>query len=152
MITLTSIYKISTGEIVSSGGVMFDPDQKQNQIACALAPWGSETHALVESGSDAATQYVQVLAGVPTVVDKTPIQVALDKTTIMADGADIATLSGLPDPCSILIDDTDPLTETTTVNVTGGGFTFSTEDPGTYTFEVRGRFPFLPLKVEITAT
>jgi hypothetical protein len=77
--------------------------------------------------------------------------VEVNKTTLVADGVDSITLTGLPDPCQIIIDDPDPLVETTTTTVTGGGFVFVADDPGIYTVEVR-RWPFVPFKIEFTAT
>lgn len=150
MLTLTSIYKISTGEIVSSGGITFDPNQKNHQIDCAIAPWGADTHALVEEGSDPQSQYVQVLSDASVILDRPSLHISIDKTTISADGVDYLTLTGLPDPCEIIIDAPDPTVETTITEVSGGGFEFDATTPGLYTIEVK-RFPFLAFKIEITA-
>lgn len=155
MITQIAVYDLLTGEIISTGGIQFDDDLKEVQIAAALAPWGVETCGLYEGMAEASkeTQYVAVLDGVPALVDKPELLVFIenDKTTILADGVDETTLTGLPDPCEIIIDDPDPTVETQVVEVTGGGFVFTAEDPGVYSIEVV-RFPFLPWIVEITAT
>jgi hypothetical protein len=151
MTSPVTIYRTDTGEIVSSGGILLIAEFRDAQISAALAPWGSDNHDLLEVASDPNTQYVQVFNGVEIVVDKAVLQVAVDKTAITADGEDFATLTGLPNPCEIIIDDPDPTVETTTTQVFGGGFEFAAATPGVYTIEVR-RFPFLPWKVEITAT
>jgi hypothetical protein len=146
-----SIYRTDTGEVVSTGSIVFLDEFRATQISAALAPWGDDIHALVETASDPATQYIQVLDGIAEAVDKPELVVDIDKTEILADDEDFATLTGLPDPCEIIVDDPDPTVETTTTQVFGGGFEFAAATPGVYTIEVR-RFPFLPLKVEITAT
>jgi hypothetical protein len=148
--TPISIYDVRTGEIVATGGILLLPDFRDQQIAAALAPWGDTSHALVEADSDPGTQYIQTLNGIATVVAKPELAVSIDKFEILADGIDIATLTGLPDPCEIIIDDPDPTVETMTAEVSGGGFEFAAETPGVYTIEVR-RFPFLPWSVQIVA-
>lgn len=146
------IYKEDSGEIVSQVNVGFIDEFKDAQIAAMLAPWG-EGHALIEAEGNPDTHYVTTLgdrvlsaarhALIVTVLD--------DKTTLVADGVDSITLTGLPDPCDIIIDDPDPTVETTYSTVTGGGFVFIADDPGVYTVEVR-RWPFLPFKIEFTAS
>lgn len=147
-----AIYRIETGEIVSVGGIQFVPEFKEQQISAAIAPWGADSHALVEGEASADSHYVSVLDEQATVTDRPELIVIIedDKTTIQADGVDETTLTGLPNPCEIILDAPDPTVETQRIEVTGGGFIFSAETPGVYTIEVI-RFPFLPWKVEITA-
>lgn len=145
------VYNVDTGEIVDSGYVSVADDAKQAMLDARLVPWGAETHAIIETYGVPALHYVGTLGGEPAVMDRPPLVVQIDKTEIEAGGIDEAVLTGLPDPCEIIIDDPDPSVETTVTEVTGGGFIFAAENPGTYTVEVR-RFPFLPYKVEITAT
>ena len=147
-----TVYKKETGEIVQVGGFSSEPDFVEMNFAIKVDVYGGADHDVVDAPADPETHYVAVIDGVPTVVDKPELLVFVenDKTTIQADGVDETTLTGLPDPCEIIIDDPDPLVETQVIQVTGGGFIFTAEDPGVYSIEVV-RFPFLPWIVEITA-
>lgn len=145
-----TIYRPSSGEIITSGIVSGGADMNTRQIEANVSIYGDDC-AAVEVDSDPNTQYVQALSESPTVLDRPNLQVSIDKTSIIADGADYLTLTGLPDPCEIIVDAPDPTVETTITEVSGGGFEFEADTPGTYTIEVR-RFPFLPLKIEVTAT
>jgi len=149
--TTFTIYRLDSGEIVSAPTVVFPEDHRQAYRDAALAPWGAEEHAVVEAPSTPALHYVGTLGGEPAVLDRPAMQVQVSKLSIAAGGTDEAVLTGLPDPCSVVIDAPDPLVETTVQEVAGGGFVFAAADPGTYTVEVR-YFPFLPYEVEITAT
>lgn len=146
-----AVYRLDTGRIVSSGAIGTSDDLKDAQIAANLAVWGAEEHAAIEAQADAESHYVGTLGGEPAVLDRPNLMVRVDKTVIEAGGIDEAVLTGLPDPCEVVIDDPDPTVETTVAEVTGGGFIFAADNPGTYTIEIR-RFPFLPFKAEITAT
>ena len=153
MLTMIAIYELKTGEIKSTGGIQFDKDLKPAQIAAALAPWGTETHCLLEAeGATVDRHYVAILDGTAVLAERPELIVFTEdgKTTLQADGVDTIVLTGLPDPCEIIIDAPDPDVETTITTVTGGGFVFVADDPGTYTVEVR-RFPFLPFKIEFSA-
>src|SRR5688572_21612167 len=136
--TPVSIYRADNGEIVATGTILFHPEFREQQIAAYLAPWqfAAQPHALIEQQADPATQYIQVLDGIAEAVDKPELVVDIDKTEILADDEDFATLTGLPDPCEIIIDDPDPTVETTTTQVFGGGFEFAAATPGIYTIEV----------------
>jgi hypothetical protein len=151
-LTSVVIYKSATGEIVSSIEVGFVDEFKDAQIAAMLAPWG-EGHALIEAEGTPETHYVTTLGDTVISATRPELIVATvdDKTTLIADGVDSITLTGLPDPCDIIIDDPDPTVETTVTEVTGGGFIFTAADPGVYTVEVR-RWPFLPFSIEFTAS
>ncbi len=78
------------------------------------------------------------------VVIPRPTLSAFDKTSIAADGIDTATLSGLPDPCTILINGQEH-------TVTGGTLDLDADRPGTYRVEIR-HFPYRDFAQEITAT
>jgi hypothetical protein len=147
----TTIYRKETGEIVSTGLFLCEEEMVDINFAIRVDQYGGTDHDSIDAAADPDKNYVATLSGEPTVVDRPPLGVGLDKTAIAADGEDYATLTGLPDPCTIIIDDPDPTVETTTHTVAGGGFEFEAATPGVYTIEIR-RFPFLPLKVEITAT
>lgn len=64
-----------------------------------------------------------------------PMPATLDKTTITADDTDEATLTGLPDPCTVTIDET-------THKVTGGSLTITSPMPATYNITCRA-WPYL---------
>lgn len=67
-----------------------------------------------------------------------------DTTAIAADGADAATITGLPNPTRVLING---VPET----VTDGEIVFTTEEPGAYLIAI-DPFPSAPISVEITAS
>lgn len=146
------IFRKLTGEILSDGGIQFEEGHEESQIAAAVAPWGDDA-ALAKGVGRTGTHYVAILDGVPVVAERSPLIVSTqdDKTTLVADGEDSIVLTGLPDPCEIIIDDPDPDVETEVLSVPGGGFVFVADDPGVYTVEVR-RWPFLPFRIEFTAT
>lgn len=71
-------------------------------------------------------------------------QLVFDKTEILADGADAATLASLPDPCTVLVDG-DPH------EITGGRIEMVTTMPGVYVIEIEDPFPYQPFRAEVTA-
>lgn len=154
MIHYCTVFRTDTGEIVSYSNFSIndDPEAIAANYSVRARMYGETGYDYIPVESLPETQYVAMIDGEPELADKPILHVQIDKTEILADGEDIATLTGLPNPCTIIVDDDDPLTETSIVEVEGGGFTFSTEDPGPYSFEVRGRFPFLPWKTIVVAS
>lgn len=150
----TIIYETDTGRIVSVGSIQVDAEFLAGQTAAALAPWGADAHGIVVSGisADPARHYVVMLGDRTVVADRPDLIVSVldDRTTLQAGGQDGITLTGLPDPCEIIVDAPDADVETSVHAVSGGGFVFTAGDPGVYTVEVR-RWPFLPFKIEFTA-
>lgn len=144
-----TLFRLDTGEIVSSPYIGCSEDAKTLMIDANLAIWGRETHGVIEVESDARTNFVVTLDDLPTIADRPALFVNIDRTEIEL--GEFATLTGMPDPCRIVIDAADPTVETQTHDIEGGGFEFEPESPGTYTIEVN-RFPFLPWKAEVTAT
>lgn len=71
-------------------------------------------------------------------------QLAFDKTEILADGTDAATLANLPDPCTVLVDG-EPH------EITGGSIEMVTTMPGVYVIEIEDPFPYQPFRAEVTA-
>ena len=65
---------------------------------------------------------------------------SIDKTNILSDGVDKATISGLPDPCCISVNDVVSV-------VSGGTYSVSTSAQGTLSISLVGRYYMAPLKV-----
>lgn len=145
------IYRKDTGEIVSTGGITFHDEFRETQTAAALVPWGEDQYALAEFQGNPDVNYIGTIGGQIVLLDRPPVPYHVDKTTISAGGVDFATITGLHNPCEIVVDDPDPTVETTVYVVEDGGFEFAADVPGLYTIEVR-HFPFVPMKLEITAT
>jgi hypothetical protein len=61
----------------------------------------------------------------PTIHEKTEMQATIDKTEILSDGTDEATISNLPIPCTLSVNGD-------MYQVEDGEFSLSTEIPGTY--------------------
>jgi hypothetical protein len=73
----------------------------------------------------------------------------LDKTTIIADGLDTATLSGIPAGSSVRVTDSNGTTDYT---VNDGAMEITADEPGTITITVTPAFPYKPLTVTVTAS
>lgn len=71
-------------------------------------------------------------------------QLVFDKTEIIADGQDSATLTNLPDPCTVLVDGD-------AHEITGGRIEMVTTMPGVYVIEIEDPFPYQPFRAEVTA-
>lgn len=85
------------------------------------------------------------------IVNDTPVPLAaqpavLDKTSIIADGVDAATLSGLPNPSTVTL-----LNDYTETIVTDGTLVFTADVPGKYRLKVDA-FPYLDTEFTIDAT
>jgi hypothetical protein len=98
---------------------------------------------LYDGEADMATRYF--VAGVP--IDRPVMHITTDRTEIIADGADSATMTDIPEDARTLIDG--PVTAGP-FPVKGGILAFSADLPGHYTirFEL---FPYLPFEVAIHA-
>jgi hypothetical protein len=147
-----AIYKKDTGEIVQTGMISCDPFYIDMHFAARLDYYGGSTHDVVDAQADPSIHYITILDGQEIVTQRPELFATIqdNKRTLLADGTDTVVLTGLPDPCEIIIDDPDADVETTVQTVSGGGFVFTADDPGVYTIEIR-RFPFLPFKIEFTA-
>lgn len=149
----TTVYNKRTGQIVSTGYFSCEDSMVDINFAIRADQFGGADHDVIDSPADPEHQYVQTVDGSPVISERPPLRVFVQegRTTLQAGGEDTITLSGLPNPCEIILDDPDPVTPTQVLTVEGGGFVFAADDPGVYTVEVR-RFPFVPFKIEFTAT
>lgn len=71
----------------------------------------------------------------------------IDATEIVVSNEEAATITGLPDPCTVNV--TGP-TGYQSVSVEGGTLQFSAAIPGTYALQVEA-FPFLPMEFTVNA-
>ena len=152
MIHHVTIYRRDTGEIVQYSAFSCedgDHIHEADNINARLDFFGHETHSVITEPCDRFSEYVVQSDNGPMIVPRPTLRISVDKTAIVANGTDAATIRGLPSPCEMIQDPGEP--EEQRVNVTGGGFVFTAENPGTYQFRIE-RFPFLPLNLEFTAT
>jgi len=78
-----------------------------------------------------------------SLVPRSTLNATWSKTTIAANGTDAAVLSGLPDPCTVMIDG-EPH------EITGGSLEFAASSPGVYRISI-DEVQYLPEQWEITA-
>jgi hypothetical protein len=152
MINHISIYRKDTGEIVQYSAFSCEDGDyfgEADNINARLDFFGSDDHGIIMEPCDRFSQYVTVTQGKPVIIDRPTLRLVLSKETLVANGTDSITLSGLPNPCTVIRDPEEP--EEEVVTVTGGGFIFTAENPGMYRFRI-DRFPFLPLDLEFIAT
>lgn len=83
------------------------------------------------------------LAPFPFIVAKEPLPATVDKTTLAANGIEAVTISNLPAPARVQVDQA-------VYEVTDGIFEFTIALPGTYKVRAES-FPYLPKEWEITA-
>lgn len=101
-------------------------------------------NALLHTGElDGETHYLP--NGIPT--ERPAHAVTADKTTILANGEDIATISGIADPAIVEIAGPASFSP---FELTGGVLEFSACIPGDYEIRIEA-FPVLPAKVTIHA-
>lgn len=131
-----TLYKVDTGRI-RGGGHM--PEKGVDAMLWADA----SLRAIKGEWIKGNAQYIDVstLQPVPRP------ELGFDKTEIVADDTDVATLTGLPDPCVVRIDGT-------AHTITGGTLQISSPLPATYHVEItdENAFPAQALDVEIVAT
>jgi hypothetical protein len=146
-----TVFLISNGEVRACTHHSCDPDFKPVVLENILNFWGADEYGIIEADSDSTIHYIGTSGGSPARLDRPPVPYVIDKTTLVAGSGDFVTITGLHIPCTIVVDDPDPLVETATHTVEDGGFEFEPETPGVYVIEI-SHFPFLPARIEITAT
>lgn len=100
---------------------------------------------LVDDDPAASMNGIYIVDG--AITQRPDQQTTFDKTFIVANGTDIAVITGLPDPCDVEI--SGPV-EFETTPVTGGSLSFSSDVPGIYTIRITA-FPFRDFEVTIHA-
>lgn len=114
-------YDTSTGRIEANGSA--------DLLIDAQASLNSGKSILLHLQGSPDTQYVLGGSVVPRPV------LAFDKTSIAADDTDTATLTGLPDPCTVSIDGTE-------YEVTGGTLEITSALPAIYQIEITDEAAF----------
>lgn len=104
---LLSQFKVTNADILALQSL--GPDQAFNTT---VSHWG---------------QYVDLVT--EQAVDKADLGAVWDKSALTANGIDVATLSGLPIPCTVYLDDAPHI-------VVDGTFEFSANDVGEYKIRV----------------
>lgn len=133
-----TLYETSGGRVLAFGQTTIEAD--------ALARPSPGQDVLLGVQGQAVAEYVSggALTARPTA--------SLDKTTIAADGTDTATLSNLPDPCTVRVNGS-------AQNVAGGSLSITASKPATYEIEIRDdpannetAFPLQAFKATVEAT
>src|SRR5688500_16062261 len=115
-----TIYRIDTGEIVQTGMFDCDEDFVEMNFAARVNYYGGGTHDFIDARADPESQYVITLPEGAIITPRPILRVRVSKTTLVANGTDTITLSGFPNPCTIIKDYGEPEEESITVE--GGGF------------------------------
>ncbi len=149
-----SVYQLVDGRILFSG---YSSAIEEEAIAMARLQLGQfdplGEHEVIYENGDPTVHYVGYGEnGKRVIVSRPESRVLLDKTTIDADGIDVATFSLLPETGDIVIDDNVIDTDDPDPIVLSGQstWTFAADTPGTYTITVRS-FPTVDAVFEIEA-
>lgn len=150
-----AVYQMSDGRILFSGVASAIEEDAVSMARLQLEQFDPPgNHEVVYESAEPALHYVGYGEnGIRIVVSRPAHRVLLDKTTITADGVDIATFSQLPATGEILIDDGVLDTDDPDPVVLSGQntWTFAADTPGTYTVTIRS-FPTVDAVFEITAS
>lgn len=138
---LFAVYDLTTGRILRAGGCQEDTFDDQADPM--------ENEGVVVSPSDEVsetTHYVDLSGPEPEVVER-PV-LTFDKYEIVANGIDTATMTGLPSPVTVIVDEE----EDDGYVVTGGVLEVDALVPATYTILIDDPFPAQSFEGEIVAT
>jgi hypothetical protein len=103
----------------------------------------SEPYSFVLGEGDSKTQYIDTTKSPPVIRARPAMAIRQSKTTIIADGVDSMTLSGLPVPCDVTIGNS-------AYHVEDGELEWGTLMPRVYEIRVNA-FPYLEWSTEVTA-
>ena len=109
-------------------------------ILCTPSPWDRVSTEENWIGGNSNDRYQYVSNGL--IVARPVMPGTLDKTTIFADGQDVATISNLP-PCTLTVNGT-------AYEVTDGSLQVTSNIPKTFRIEVEA-FPCLPASFTVEA-
>lgn len=111
----------------------YDADGRiMNTGSAPESDWEKQAPRVIKCGPNIkdTTHYVGgIESGAPTVMQKRRLFVSWDKTQVLADGIEEATLTVLPTPCTVYVDGTATI-------VDDGSFEFAAADPGVYTIAI----------------
>ena len=134
-------YETATGKILGSfSGEEINADEHMNNF-----PNGSSKLDVtgVATPPDLRKAYVDLSGAEPRVLPMIGLPLAVSKETVIADGVDSTTISGVPEGLEILVDGT-------SYTVTDGSLELSFSVPDTYLLTAN-QWPWLPWKKEIVA-
>ena len=99
-------------------------------------------HSVLLGEADGNIHYVDLLSS--SRADKASLSLVADKSSIAADGVDVATITGIPAGVSVSLNGAEP------VEVTDGEVVFTSLDEGEHSLVFTG-IPYLPTEVTIAA-
>ena len=134
MKTVLQVFDPASGRIIETRGAA--------SIVDALTSADPAAGTIVGPGRS-TSHYVDLTGAEAVLAERAPLAASWDKTAILDDGIDAATLSGLPVPCTVTVDGTPHA-------VDDGVFVFRAADPGIYRIEV-DEPSFLPANWTIEA-
>ena len=125
-----TVYDISTGRILGSVFGVFS----------IQVPIDGE--GLIENGGvvDGGTHYYDLINSIKV---RPEMSISVTSLTISSDGIDSTTISNLPNPCTVYVDEQK-------YTVTDGLFEFSTDFAGIYSVKIKS-FPYTSVEFEVTA-
>lgn len=126
------VYAPSSGRIIANGTAPRFVAEKQALYLTDRAV------LIVDDQADPETMRV-----VDGAVEARPTLPEFDQTEIAADDTDVATISGLPDPCTVIVDGVEHVVE-------GGVMAVSSPMPATYVVEIK-HWPYKEARHEIVA-
>lgn len=124
-------WSTDTGEIIDNP-MLNDRDVKLHNTHCTEGTWYQTTHYFLD--------------GEPT--EKQPQDTIIDKLVVIVSDGEIATLSNLPDSCTVYIYNED--TGVFSIEVSDNSLELTFELPGQYNIKVEA-FPFLQWEINIDA-
>lgn len=133
------VYEGATGRILRSGTA------SEAQAGLQADPSAGE-RLLLEMTADDMTQYIDVVAG--QVLDRAPMAAIIDKTTLVAEGADTCTITQIAAGVMARVEGGDTFAD---VVITDHVLLLDVDSPGVYRVTLSG-FPYLTQSFEITAT
>lgn len=128
-----TIYNNSTGEILRYG-------------VCPISDFDSQitspSEAIIEGTYNDVVNYIDIVTNTPAI--KADLPAYIDKVTMSANGIDVVTISSLPNPSIVIL-------ENIFHEVTDGTFEFTVDTAGEYRITCKA-FPYLDKEFIINAS